>query len=64
MDLFNLKGGACHPASGCVTPTAVIDDSKVDHNTPGKVYLYTVTCAGCTGNNVANGQIYIKNYLN
>jgi hypothetical protein len=61
MDLFTSKGGGCHPASGCdVTPTAVIDESKIQYNNPGHSYPYTVTCPGCSGNNVATGNIFIR----
>ena len=65
MALFTALGGGCHPASGCdVTPTAVIDDSTVDYNTPGHTYPYTVTCAGCSGNTVTTpGEIYIRTPL-
>ena len=62
--LFDSLGGGCHPTPGCdVTPTLVIDDSKVQYNNPGHVYTYTVTCQGCTGNNVVTGQIYIRSPL-
>ena len=61
MDLFTSKGGGCHPASGCdVTPTAVIDESKIQYNIPGHSYPYTVTCPKCSGNNVATGYIFIR----
>jgi hypothetical protein len=61
MDLFTSKGGGCHPVSGCdVTPTPVIDDSKVDYTKSGHSYPYTVTCPECTGNNVATGYIFIR----
>jgi hypothetical protein len=61
MDLFISKGGGCHPVSGCdLTPTPVIDDSKVDYTKSGHSYPYTVTCPECTGNNVATGYIFIR----
>jgi hypothetical protein len=61
MDLFISKGGGCHPVSGCdVTPTPVIDDSKVDYTKSGHSYPYTVSCPECSGNNVATGYIFIR----
>jgi hypothetical protein len=46
-----------------VTPTAVIDESKIDYTTSGKAYPYTVTCPDCDGDNVATGYIYIRTPL-
>jgi VCBS repeat-containing protein len=61
IGLFNKLEGGCHAAQGCDV-TQVIDDSGVDYSKLG-MYSYTVTCEGCSGNNVATGQIYIRNQL-
>jgi hypothetical protein len=62
--LFASLGGGCPPVSGCdVTPTPVIDESKIDYTTSGKTYPYTVTCPECSGNNVVTGYIFISTPL-